>query len=231
MKPTGAIWKRSARSRAQIVRRVCEALEREYGSSRLGNPVNPVDDLVYIMLTNRTTPSVAHRLFGEIKRDFSAWKDFAEIDENDLARRLEPAGLAQVRSEQILGALRQIITDSPECDLRGLRSLEAEEAEGYLTNLPGVSEKVAKCVMVFTLGFETLPVDAHVHRIARRLGWTDRKRADQCHAELEALVPAHRRRAFHVTCILHGRKVCRPTSPNCSACSISRHCFAPDQRE
>ena len=95
--------------------------------------------------------------------------------------------------------------------------------------LDGVSEKVAKCVMMYTLGFDVLPVDVHVHRVATRLEWTNRKRADQCHEELEALVKPRYRFAFHVDCICHGRAVCRPKNPRCNDCVIRRYC--PDNCE
>lgn len=40
----------------------------------------------------------------------------------------------------------------------------------------GVSLKVAKCVMMYALGAEVLPVDCQFHRVTKRLG------------ELEAMV-------------------------------------------
>ena len=110
------------------------------------------------------------------------------------------------------------------CDLSYLASLETQAAQEYPVSIPGVSKKVAKCVLMYTMHGTVLPVDSHVHRVARRLGWTARKRADQCHEELESLVPPHRRYAFHVDCIEHGRAVCRPQKPNCQICTISGYC-------
>ena len=221
---TGAIWDRSPRTRSQIVRRVCEALEKEYGHPRLGNPERPVDDLVYIVISNRTSPQVAQRTYARIKSAFATWDDLAASPATVLWALLQPAGLALVKSQQMHGALRKIRDDFGSCELGQLGERSETEILEYLTSLPGVSEKVARCVMMYTMGAEVLPVDAHVHRVARRLGWTARKRADQCHAELEALVPPRRRYAFHIGCILHGRAVCRPRGPDCDCCCIGRHC-------
>jgi endonuclease-3 len=63
-----------------------------------------------------------------------------------------------------------------------------------------------------------------VHRVARRLGWTARERPEQCHEELEALLPSHRYHAFHVDCIAHGRSLCTPSDPSCEECPIRRYC-------
>ena len=92
------------------------------------------------------------------------------------------------------------------------------------SSIAGVSDKVARCVMMYTLGAKVLPVDAHVHRLARRLGWTERKRADECHSELEAIIPPERRFTFHVAAILHGRAVCRPRDPRCAECCLRSYC-------
>jgi endonuclease-3 len=117
-----------------------------------------------------------------------------------------------------------ILSDFGHCDLRRIRLWTEFEIQEYLIGLPGVSTKVAKCVMMYTLGCSVLPVDTHVHRIAFRLGWTEKRRPSQCHSELEALVPKDRRYAFHVDCIAHGRSVCRPSNPACNLCCIRRYC-------
>lgn len=221
---TGTIWNQPPRIRGQIVRRVCEALERTFGRPRLGNPQDPLDDLVYIIVSNKTSPKTAQQTYACIKREFAAWDDALASPASALQSLLQPAGLAAVKSQQIREAMRKIGEDFGSCDLDQLRGKPVDEVQEYLVSLPGVSEKVAKCVMMYTLGANVLPVDSHIHRIARRLGWTSRKRADQCHGELGALVPPKRRYAFHVDCILHGRSICRPRNPSCDRCCISRYC-------
>jgi len=214
-----------ARSRKRIVRKVCEALQARYGTPRHGNPRNPLDDLIYITLSNKTSPSTARRVYRELKRRFPQWGDILRSRASTLERILRPAGLSRVKSRQIRAALAQIELDFGSCSLRRLKTLPTEEAEAYLTRLSGVSDKVAKCVLMYACDAQVLPVDSHVHRVAKRLGWTVRKRADQCHDDLEALVPPDRRYAFHVDCIAHGRAVCRPAKPDCEHCCVNRYCF------
>lgn len=226
-KKTGAIWDRRKRDIDRIVGEVCGALRERYGQPRLGNPDNPLDDLVYIILSNKTCPGTAQSVYRHLKDTFVDWGSIASQSADALYDALKPAGLAAVKSEQIRGTLLRVREDRGTYDLDHLRGKRDEEAEAYLTSLPGVSEKVAKCVQMYTLGAQVLPVDAHVHRLATRLGWTARKRADQSHAELEALVPPDCRYAFHVDCILHGREVCRPRVPKCNECCISTQCDHP----
>jgi endonuclease III len=183
-----------------------------------------VDDLVYIILSNKTAPAMARRVYAELKGRFSSWDEVLNAKPSILVGLLRPAGLANVKSRQIRGALEKLSRDFGRCTMKPLRSLSEPEVASYLTSLPGVSEKVAKCVMMYTMGFLVLPVDVHVHRISVRLGWTQWKRADQSHEDLEALVPAKRRYAFHVDCIEHGRTICTPSRPACERCPIAKWC-------
>ena len=217
------------RKRGQIVRRVCERLESQYGRPRLGNPRDPTDDLVFVILSNRTAPHTAVSTFGALKQAFASWQELLEAPIVSVRRVLRPAGLSGVKTRQIRAAFRRIKKDWGVIDLAPLCDLSPLEAEAYLISLPGVSEKVAKCVMMYTLHCDVLPVDVHVHRIATRLGWVDRKRADQCHRELEFLVPPRRRFAFHVDCVVHGRSVCRPENPACGSCLIRKYCRYRDE--
>lgn len=178
---TGLIWGKSVAERAQTVRRVCEVFEENYGRPRLGNPSDPLDDLIYIVLSNRTAPGVAQHVYDNLKSKFDSWDKLLASSITELTEILKPAGLAVVKSQQIWAALRKIEHDSESCDLGWLRNRSEGEIQDYLVSLPGVSLKVAKCVMLYTLGVEVLPVDSHVHRVTKRLAWNDRKRADQCH--------------------------------------------------
>lgn len=224
------IWDLSPRVRARRVLQVCEILYRTNGNSRLGNPEDPLDDLVYVMLSNKTAPVVAGRTFSDLKSTFPRWEDVLQSEPGQLEGLLESAGLSGVRSRYINDSLMKLHEDFGRCDLSGLATETDETIQDYLVTLPGVSVKVAKCVMMYTFNRSVLPVDTHVHRICVRLGWTIRKRADQCHEELESLVPPGWRAPFHVACVLHGRTICRPNGPECERCPIMRHCPAGRER-
>lgn len=221
---TGSIWNSPHRVRGQVVRRVCEALLATYGQPRLGNPKDPIDDLIFIIISNKTSSDMAMRTYTTLKQEFVAWDTILDSPLSTLRSILQPAGLATVKSQQMRSALNKIKSDFGKCDLRELKRNSEKEIQEYLVSLPGVSEKVAKCVMMYALGLSVLPVDSHVHRISKRLGWTSRKRADQCHSELEALILPKWRYSFHVGCILHGRSICRSKNPSCDRCCVNSSC-------
>lgn len=202
-----------------------------YGRPRHGNPDHPIDNLIYIVLSNRTSSKVAAATYCRLREAYDTWEDVLAYPLAKLRRILRAAGLSDVKSRQIRGAIRIICRDFGCCELSPLRRRPATEVEDYLVSLPGISVKVARCIMMYTLGFDVLPVDTHVYRICHRLGWTDRKRADQCHGELDLLIPTRRRFAFHVDCVSHGRSVCRGQPPLCGECCISKYCHYFQLRE
>ncbi len=54
-------------------------------------------------------------------------------------------------------------------DLERLKKISFEDALEELESLPGVGEKVAKCVMLFSLGFNSaFPVDVHIERVMKK---------------------------------------------------------------
>lgn len=216
--------RKSPKVPCDIVTHVCTILRRQYGRPRLGNPRDPLDDLIYVVLSNKTTSAMSGRVYGDLKARFPKWENLLDAPAKATQQILRPAGLSAVKTTYIRAALRKIRRDFGACDLASLRSLSTLEAETYLCSLPGVSLKVAKCVAMYTLRGQVLPVDGHVHRLAIRLGWTKKRRADQCHEELETLVPPKLRFAFHVDAILHGRLLCRPKGPLCGQCCIRDSC-------
>jgi endonuclease III len=220
---SGQIWRTTPARRASTVLSVCKMLQKTYGSPRFGNPLDPLDDLIYIIVSTRTSLRVAGRTFREIKATYRTWDDLLKSPGQRFRKLLKPAGLSGKKSLQIRGALRMIAARFGRCELRFRSDDSSDIVEQFLVSLPGVSEKVAKCVMLYTMRRRVLPVDVHVHRVATRLGWVDRKRADQCHDELESLIPPALRHRFHVGFLAHGQAICR-AKPKCGGCPLQKLC-------
>jgi endonuclease-3 len=59
-----------------------------------------------------------------------------------------------------------------------------------LSRFKGVGTKTISCVLMFCLGREDFPVDTHVWRITKALGWVPAKASrDQTYAHLSTRVP------------------------------------------
>ncbi|KAF6000999.1 hypothetical protein F1559_000904 [Cyanidiococcus yangmingshanensis] len=93
----------------------------------------------------------------------------------------------------------------------------------YLTQYPGVGPKTAACVAMFTLGRDDIfPVDTHIYRVGKRLGWVPTTRTrEQAQEDLESLIPNPLHYPMHLLMIRHGREVCSAQVPRCEACKLA----------
>ncbi|MEX0786882.1 MAG: endonuclease III, partial [Dehalococcoidia bacterium] len=70
-----------------------------------------------------------------------------------------------------------------------------------------------------------LPVDTHVHRVAKRLGLVGEKStAEQAHELLEPMLKPEQVYPFHIQLIKHGRRTCSAQRPKCPACPLRAGC-------
>jgi endonuclease-3 len=135
--------------------------------------------------------------------------------------------LAEQKAPRIQAVLDSVLAERGALNLDLLASLPLDEAKTWLTSLHGVGPKTAACVLLFSLGRPALPVDTHVHRVARRLGLiAPEVGAAAAHPILEAMLGADHERvyAFHVTMIAHGRAVCTARRPFCERCVLTECC-------
>jgi len=110
-------------------------------------------------------------------------------------------------------------------DLEFLRGADPEEAREFLVSLPGVGPKTAAVVLLFAFRMPLLPVDTHVNRLSRRLGFVPAGASiEEAERILEEITPREKYCSFHVNLIRHGRAVCRARSPSCGACILAEVC-------
>ena len=143
----------------------------------------------------------------------------------ELVEVLRSGGLANQKAPRIQQVLGQLAGQPHGLDLHWLADLGAAEAETWLIALPGVGRKTAACVLLFSLDVPVMPVDTHVHRVARRLGLIgERVSADAAHAILTALTPPDLMLDTHLLLIEHSRRTCRARNPHCGACVLAGGC-------
>ena len=200
-------------------------LRAVHGQPRHHNPEDPLDDLIFLVLSRMTQEVKYVRTYRALRTEFSDWEGVRDAPAVDLEEILRDAGLAATKSRQVPAILDEIGRREGRLDLTRLRTLSDSEIESYLTSLPGVATKTARCVMLYTLDRDVFPVDAHVWRLCQRLGiakpgaWTD-----AATKALQERVPVALRPSLHVTMVAHGREVCRAQRPACGECDLSELC-------
>ena len=224
LKPTDA-----ARSDGCRIGEIERRLRMAYGQPRHFNPTDPLDDLIFLVLSRMTQEIKYVRTYSRLRNSLSTWHAVRDAPPDELEGLIHEAGLSRTKTAQIQEILREIEAREVGLSLNRLRDMESSQIEAYLTSLPGVARKTALCVMLYALGRDVLPVDTHVWRVAQRLGlapegaWSEgRGRA------FEAAVPRELRGSLHVTMVAHGRQVCRARAPVCESCALVDLCPTAD---
>lgn len=210
---------------APAVAAVQVRLERAYGSPSHHNKRDPLAELVFIILSTQTREAEYTRTFAALWLRYRSWDAVRGARARDLERLIKLGGFARRKTKLLKALLEKVHADRGATTLRFLRHMDDSQASAYLQALPGVGPKTAKCVLMYSLGRGVLPVDTHVWRISKRLGWIKGPKhpTDTGSRRLELLVPEGLRRSIHVTMVAHGRAVCRE-KPRCEACVLQRAC-------
>ena len=93
-----------------------------------------------------------------------------------------------------------------------------------LTSIKGVGRKTANIVLTHAFNKPAIAVDTHVHRISNRLGAVKTKTPEQTELALMQLLPKKYWVEFNELLVTHGQQTCRPISPWCSKCVVSKLC-------
>ncbi len=101
---------------------------------------------------------------------------------------------------------------------------EVPRSRAALAALPGVGNKTAGVVTVHIGGEPAFPVDTHVRRLARRLGFSRSLIPDRIEADLQALFPQEDWAHGHQLLVWHGRRTCFARKPACDRCVVAALC-------
>ena len=123
---------------------------------------------------------------------------------------------------------------------------EPRRAREMLLSLPGVGPKTADCVLLYAAGHDVVPIDTHVERVARRLGFIERAALKrELTVNIEEIRGSDRSKELakealetelthpgesHLLLIQHGFEFCHAGSPACFSCPIRQECTSIDNR-
>lgn len=210
------------------LKRAADVLDDFYGRPVLTPRLPPVDELVFTVLSQNTADVNTERTFAALREEFPDWSAVRDAPVERIEATIALGGLAHTKAPRIKRILEALSGRTGAPDLGELDGMSDEEAQAYLVALPGVGPKTAACVLLFALARPVMPVDTHVHRVARRLGVIDgRVSAEQAHPLLTELAgpdDAGQIYAVHVGFVRHGRRICHARRPACAECPLAPMC-------
>lgn len=167
-----------------------------------------LDGLVSTILSQNTTDANSRRAFASLKSAFPAWEEVFNADTRSVENAIRCGGLAVTKAARIKSIMKDVMEKRGKICLEYLRGLSVAEVKAELSQFKGVGPKTVACVLMFHLQQEDFPVDTHVFRITKSIGWVPMKAdRDKAYLHLNKRIPDELK--FDLNCLLvtHG-KVC-----------------------
>jgi len=183
----------------------------QYADDRKG----PFPILISTILSLRTkdevTEGASDRLFSLADRP----ETMVMLPEETIARAIYPVGFYRNKARTIIEICRDLI--------ERFHSRVPDTIDELLM-LKGVGRKTANLVVTLGYGKEGICVDTHVHRISNRLGYVKTKTPGETERKLREKLPRRYWSIYNTVMVAHGQNICRPVSPFCGKCPVSRYC-------
>jgi endonuclease-3 len=214
--------------RSSGANRIVEALDRletVYGKPEHEARFEPMDELVSCILSQHTADINSFPAFYRLKEKYPQWQQVVDAGPEAVADTVRKAGLANQKAKSIINVLREIKERNGEYSIDNLSSMSMRDARAWLSTLPGVGPKTASIVLCFSFGMPAIPVDTHIYRVSKRLGFVPETLSEaKAHDHLLGVVREEDAYRYHVLLIQHGRQVCKAQRPRCTECVLLSMC-------
>lgn len=171
--------------------------------------------LVAVILSAQCTDKRVNETTSTLFQKYLNVDDFANANIKEFEEKIKPCGFYKNKAKNILGAARMIK------DNFGSRIPDTMQS---LLLLPGVGRKTANLILGALYGKQTIVVDTHVKRVAKKLGLTRHTNPDKIEIDLQQILPNSKwSRAAHQL-LLHGRYICTARKPQCHRCELYNCC-------
>ncbi len=192
----------------------------------------PLDELMLTILSQNTNDKNRDNAYNRLRTELSEWEDVQKADITQIEQLIRPGGLSKQKSARMKAILSWILETFGGLTLEPLRDMDDDSALKLLTSQKGIGIKTAAVTLAFALDRNLCPVDTHVHRISKRLGWVGEKvSAEKTFHIIRPEMPRGEAAPFHLNLLRFGRKVCAARKPDCVACPVYDICVWEGKRK
>jgi len=175
----------------------------------------PLQLVTAVILSAQCTDKRVNMVTPALFRRYPDARALADADTGELEKMIHSCGFFRAKTKALKGMAGAVAER---------HGGQVPTARAELAALPGVGPKTAGVVTVHLEGEPAFPVDTHVKRLARRLGFTRQDEPSRIEEDLQSLVPQELWAKGHQLLIWHGRRVCHALRPECERCVVNALC-------
>lgn len=171
--------------------------------------------VIAVMLSAQTTDKSVNKVTPILFSRFPTLEDLASAPLIEIEACIQSLGMYHQKAKHIQAIAKGLLE-------MGGKVPQDKEA---LMSLSGVGNKTANVVRAELFHIPEMPVDTHVARISKRLGFASSSDSVlTIEKKLRKEIPEERYILTHHQMIHFGRYFCKAISPQCSACKIQDLC-------
>jgi endonuclease-3 len=205
-------------------------LQEAYGKPTWPGQQNPLEVLLRTVITDLTSAAGAEKAMKALLDHYKTAEKAGDSSADTIAKTLKSGGLATQKGKQVGVLIKTLKKAHGSASLDFIKTMSVREAMRALESIDGVGPKVGASVILYSLGREICPVDAHILRVLQRMGIVPNNSAPEAAFELlQPLVPNGQSYAFHENLIRLGKEVCKSGKPKCTSCPVEKECRFPSK--
>ncbi len=175
----------------------------------------PLQLVTAVILAAQCTDKRVNMVTPALFQRYPDAQALADADTPELEKMIHSCGFFRAKAKALKGMAAAVAEQ---------HGGEVPTARAELAALPGVGPKTAGVVTVHLGGEPAFPVDTHVKRLSRRLGFSRREDPSRIEEDLQALLSPELWAKGHQLLVWHGRRTCFARSPACERCVVRDLC-------
>lgn len=192
---------------------------------------NPKCELVYhnifelvcaVMISSQTTDKRVNMVTPALFERYGTPKALSEACYEDVYSLIQSLGFAKVKAKHLIEMAKMLHEEYNDIVPRTLEELQ---------RLPGVGRKTASVVLAEGYKIPAMPVDTHLERLGKRLGYAEESddvlKVEQAY---RAFIPEEDWIEAHHLILLFGRYHCKAQNPSCENCKLSSYCLEKNKK-
>lgn len=177
---------------------------------------NTFELLCAVMLSSQTTDKRVNMVTPELFAKFPTPLALSQATYEEVFPIIKSLGFANTKAKNIINMAKQLMTK-----FNGEVPRTFEELE----SLSGVGHKTASVVLAVGYKIPAMPVDTHLDRMSKRLGYAPKNASiKEVEAAYRKYIPEEDWIDAHHLILLFGRYYCKAINPSCTNCKLKIYC-------
>lgn len=172
--------------------------------------------LIAIMLSAQCTDAKVNIVTAKLFKDHKTLEDLNSLSLTEIEHYLNPLGLYKNKAKYLKDLVKILL---------GKYNGKVPASKEELTKLPGIGNKTANVFLAEFYKVPEFPVDTHVNRVSKRLGFVSENSSV---LEVEKTLRKSYEKSdwidLHHKFIFFGRNYCKAIYPKCENCGLKKYC-------